>query len=109
MSSLRHLPQDLASLSLSKDEIVLPLAEAIRAIDVLTANGISILGWEGWLKYSDGRVGHGNAPQGTASLDGCPLARAATLCKETISQSAGEWEAENNGSENALYFSITVA
>lgn len=44
------------------------MREALEAIDIFETLGLHILGWEGWVKCADGRVGHGSAPQGTASL-----------------------------------------
>ena len=69
MSGLSLLPEHLRKQSISADEIVLPMAAALDAIDVLETTGVLILGWEGWVRDMRGRVGHGSAPQGTTSLE----------------------------------------
>ncbi|MFT0635344.1 hypothetical protein ACMFY5_24975, partial [Pseudomonas sihuiensis] len=67
MNPLDLLPVQLRERSISQSEIVLPLTQALEAIDLLESQGIQILGWEGWVKDKQGRIGHGNAPQGTMS------------------------------------------
>ena len=107
MPKITLLPHQITAKSISKDEIVLPIAEALEAIDFMTSNDIRILGWEGWLKASDGRVGHGNAPQGTSSLEGLTVQEAAQLCKETIKKEFLLWKKENTETTDELYFCIT--
>jgi hypothetical protein len=109
MSDLSLLPADLVAKSISEDEIVLPLTEALQAIDHLEANGQLILGWEGWIKTADGRVGHGNAPQGTVSLADRTVKKAAQLCRETILEDKATWSNEHAGLTDELYFCITVS
>ena len=68
LGQLALIPPHLARKSISDLEIVLPMPEALEAIDFLESKDVQILGWEGWVKSMDGRVGHGSAPQGTVSL-----------------------------------------
>jgi hypothetical protein len=105
---LNLLPEELASRSISPREIVLQLRDALEAIDILEKKGILILGWEGWVKGKDGRVGHGSAPQGTGSLDALSVHEAAEVCRRTMPQDAAVWEAENEGTTDELLFCITV-
>jgi len=44
--------------SLSDHEIVLPYPSVMKIIDRLPDFGLRLLGWEGWLLYPDGQVGH---------------------------------------------------
>jgi hypothetical protein len=108
MSALELLPARIAEKSISQQEIVLPMTEALEAIDLLEAKGLLILGWEGWVKTADGRVGHGSAPQGTVSLENLSVEAAAQYCRETIPQDAAHWLAENPETTDALHFCITV-
>jgi hypothetical protein len=52
------LPIDLRERSLSKNEIVLNYFDVFKAIEILRSNNWSILGWEAWIKYSNGKFGH---------------------------------------------------
>lgn len=108
MNALALLPESIASKSISKREVVLPITEALEAIDLFESKGLLILGWEGWVKTKDGRVGHGNAPQGTVSLEELSVSAAAQLCRETIPQEAARWIDENSGTTDELHFCITV-
>lgn len=47
MSDLDLLPKQLAEKSISEQEIVLPVSEALEAIDFLESIGQVILGWGG--------------------------------------------------------------
>src|SRR5689334_16067045 len=103
MSALELLPGRFAEKSISQQEIVLPLTEALEAIDLLEARGLLILGWEGWVKTADGRVGHGSAPQGTVSLENLSVEAAAQCCRETMPQEAAVWLANNPETTDALH------
>ena len=101
------LPERLTELSISPREVVLPESAALAAVDVAEAAGVLILGWEGWVKAVDGRVGHGSAPQGTVSLDCLTVAEAAALCRSTIPRAAEAWRAEHPESTDQLHFCLT--
>ncbi|WP_156966087.1 hypothetical protein [Paraburkholderia bannensis] len=108
MQQLQILPPDLARRSISRKEIVLPLEAALAVVDWCVINQIPILGWEGWMQSADGRVGHGNAPQGTASLEGLSLQDAADICRRTIGAAALEWTETYPETTDRLHFCITV-
>lgn len=108
MSALALLPDRLQKKSISRREIVLPLTEALEAIDLLESQRVLVLGWEGWVKDREGRVGHGSAPQGTASLQSLSVKAAAQVCRETIPSDAAQWAEENLGTTDELHFCITV-
>jgi hypothetical protein len=107
-TALQLLPENLASRSISSREIVLPLKEALEAISILEKSGKPIAGWEGWVKTKDGRVGHGNAPQGTVNLSNLPVHEAAEFCRHTMQQESILWQTQNNGSTDELHFCITM-
>lgn len=87
---------------------VLPLNAAIEAVAYCTLNQIHILGWEGWIQTQDGRVGHGNAPHGTVSLEGLSIADAAEFCRNTIRAAAQEWSENQPKTTDRLHFCITI-
>lgn len=103
------LPKELSSKSLSTREVVLPLKDALRAIEILDAAGFHILGWEGWVKTVDGRVGHGNAGQYATTLpDGITSTEAVTATKNGIVEDALNWSSENVATTDTIYFCITA-
>jgi len=106
---LEILPPEIVRRSISRREIVLPLDVAIAAVDWCATNKIHILGWEGWVQSADGRVGHGNAPQGTTSLDDVSVLDAADFCRQTIRAAALEWTQRYPETTDRLHFCITVA
>ena len=108
MMQLQALPRELALQSISQREIVLPLNAAIAAIDHFANHQIQILGWEGWIQSSDGRVGHGNAPQGTTSLEHLTIAEAADFCRRAITAAATAWLESCAGTTDRLYFCVTI-
>jgi hypothetical protein len=108
MSGLDLLPKHLVEKLISEQEIVLPIFEAIEAINILESKGYLVLGWEGLVKTSSGVTGHKNAPQGTISLEGLSVASAAQLCRETIKTEAAQWHISNVGTKDELHICITV-
>lgn len=108
MDPLRFLPISLRERSISKREIVLPLEAALQALETLERQGVQILGWEGWVKCADGRVGHGSAPQGTVSLSHMSASEAAAFCRSTMRSDAAQWAIDNPATTDQLHFCITV-
>jgi hypothetical protein len=106
-SDLALLPPDLAVRSLSADEIVLPPADVAPALAAVRARGHRVLGWEGWLRHPDGRVGHSARHQGTVDLSALPPDAAAAVCAETAARAAAEAAAEPEAGE--LYVCLAVA
>jgi hypothetical protein len=106
--SLELLPPKIMALSISQREIVVPLKEALEIVGIMESKGILILGWEGWVKTEDGRVGHGSAPQGAVSLEEYSVEAAAEICRKTIKEDSAVWESENIGLNEKLHFCITV-
>ena len=105
----RLLPADFARRSLSDREIVLTYVDALAAIEHLSHAGRRILAWEGWLRWTDGRVGHSEKHQGTVCLSGMTASQAAAFCRETIALAQAEWDRAPASPGATLYFCITVA
>lgn len=88
---------------------MLPLADALLAIDFLEAAGFHVLGWEGWVKTVDGRVGHGSAGRyASVSLDQLSPPEAASFTRRGITEDAARWSDENVDAAEALHFCITA-
>jgi hypothetical protein len=109
------LPDELMTKSLSDKDIVLPYEAALCAIDLLAASGWALLGWEGWLKYPDGRVGHSARHQGTVSLEkqageswGAYVQRSSEFCKRTVMENQEEWNRSPEAADSELYFCLTI-
>lgn len=102
------LPKEITSKSISDKEIVLPLREALLAIDIFEQSNVHILGWEGWVKTSDGRIGQACALQGTASLQDLSVSNAAQLCKQTLKEDYDQWCKKHPSSHDQIHFCITV-
>jgi len=58
--------ESLQQYSASTRELVLPLLQAIEAIELMEQLKIPVLGWEGWVRRPDGQIGHSALHQGTA-------------------------------------------
>ena len=101
------LPQRFQALSAPAFEIVLPHIEALEALDLLERNGVKILGWEGWLRHSDGSIGHSARAQGTADLSGVQPADAYRLCRETLAAAHRAQQDDPERPDSDLLFCIT--
>lgn len=107
---------DLQQHSLSDRELVLPLPEALAALEALASSRVPVLGWEGWIRYPDGRVGHSRQHQGSVSIDRDPgealidyVRRSIDLTRRTITLAQDSWDREPEIHGGQLYFCITPA
>ena len=100
------IPAELLSHSLSDREIVLKYPAVISIIRRLPEFGLRALGWEGWLRYPDGQVGHSSVHQGTVDLSDLPPEEAAEVCISTITQAHAEAMQQPGVAE--LYFCLTT-
>jgi hypothetical protein len=116
MDELDLVPERIRKLSLSDDELVLPLDAAIEAVELLEKEGFLILCWEGWLRYADGAVGHSLSYQGSREIRRRPdeaWADFSTRARQSFVQSATESlqkfviKPENPGAE--LYFCLVFS
>ena len=92
--------------SASTRELVLPLPQALSVVSLLQTSGAELLGWEGWLRYSSGALGHSTNHQGTAALAGTANDVAA-LIKSTMQQSDDEHNLNPEVPGSELLFCIT--
>ena len=93
----------LQQYSASHRELVLSLPKALEALAAYEAKGVKVQGWEGWLRYPDGRLGHSRVHQGTA---GGPWERPDLARTMQEAQAEHDREPERPGTE--LLFSITA-
>src|SRR5688572_14334894 len=114
VSIVSDLPSDLMQSSLSDRELVLRLPEALAALKALAAGNLPVLGWEGWIRYPDGRVGHSRQHQGSVSLDRDPgetmpdyVQRSVGFARTTIIAAQDAWDQEPEVPGGQLYFCIT--
>jgi hypothetical protein len=101
------LPYHLVSASASADELVLPFAESLEALDVIERNGGRIHGWEGWVRRADGSLGHSAKHQGTADLAEVSRDTAFVLCRKTIIEANREYTNAPEGVGSELLICIT--
>jgi hypothetical protein len=73
--------------SASTRELVLPFEVTLAALETLEASGARLLGWEGWLRQSNGSLGHSAEHQGTISLGGRDATQAFPLVRQTMRES----------------------
>ena len=93
--------------SASPRELVLAIVDAITALDLLERQGSHVLGWEGWLRYSDGHLGHSERYQGTTDLSALQSVAAFELCRRTMREAQEEFERSPERNARELLFCIT--
>jgi len=98
---------ELQAKSASSSELVLPLPEAIAALRLLEQSGDTLLGWEGWLRRPDGRLGYSARHQGTVDLSHMSPSEAYALAKSTMQQSQAEHDSSPEVPGSELLFYIT--
>ncbi len=100
--------EDIKSRSESKSEIVVCYMDAMELLYIFEQKSTQVLGWEGWLKYSNGTLGHSQKYQGTADLSSMSNASAIAFVKISIMQAFTEWNEQPEVSNAALLFCITT-
>ena len=108
-SDLALLPPELAARSASRWEIVLRYEDALGALEHLGTRGVRVLGWEGWLVYSDGRTGHSTRFQGTTDLGALAPEKAIEVCRATMAGAHIMSSANPEAPDAELQFCISVA
>jgi hypothetical protein len=93
--------------SASSSELVLPLSEALEALQLMAQSGVSVLGWDGWLRYPDGKLGHSQQHQGTASAPQLSQAELYAWFRSTMQDSQVEHHHNPEVSGSELLFCIT--
>lgn len=100
--------EDIKERSESPDELVVNYTDAMELLYIFEKESIQVLGWEGWLKYNNGSLGHSQKYQGTSDLSLMPNAPAIALVKSTIIQAHTEWKEQPEVSNASLLFCITT-
>lgn len=99
---------DLQQLSVSQNELVLPYPSAIEALRILEATGATLMGWEGWLRYPDGKLGHSDIHQGTTDISALSSPEAFIWAYTTMGLAQKEHELQNRTTGAKLLFCITA-
>lgn len=115
MTDIDLLPVEIKVKSLSDKEIVLNYEDSLKVLDILLSANLAFLGWEGWIKYLNGRVGHVSDYQGTISIEQEKeelwkhyQKRSYEGVKKTIEDSNKKWQNDSRSKEHQLYFCITT-
>ena len=115
MDEIDLLPKTLREQSLSDREVVLPYQEALQALDLFTVARRPLLGWEGWVKYPDGKHGHAPSGMGTTNIEQetgevweAYVHRSARFCRETIKAEQQLWDTDSTHASVKLYFCLTA-
>jgi len=108
VSDLSYLPSDITGRSLSTLELILPLADAERAIEHIGKSGRRLESWEGWVKFVDGSRTHSLRHPGSFVLP-TDAERAAEVTLESIRKAQSVWDRAPEYPGAALYFCLTVA
>lgn len=94
--------------SASERELVVDHADAMKVLRLCEAHSIPVLGWEGWLEYGNGTLGHSQQHQGTADLSELSQNSVLELCRTTIERSYAEWQQKPETGSARLLFCITT-
>ena len=99
---------NLQQYSASTRELVLPLSQALEAIELMEQLKIPVFGWEGWLRLPDGRIGHSALHQGTAVE--CAITKFSEYAwlKRTIRESYDLHQSNPEAPSTELLFCITI-
>jgi putative component of membrane protein insertase Oxa1/YidC/SpoIIIJ protein YidD len=105
---MASLSSKLSLQSQTQDQIVLPEAQALQAIQQLHEKGFHILGWHAWIQTTDGVIEQHPTRQNPDELAKLPRKQAAETCKHSIQQYAQQWAQEHPNTTNQLYFCLRV-
>lgn len=100
--------EDIRRRSKSASEVVVSYTDAVELLNIYKQKDIKVLGWEGWIEYSDSTLGHSLNHQGTADISEMDSASANALVKSTIMQACKEWKENPEAEEAELLFCITT-
>ena len=100
--------EDIKNRSESKSEIVVCYTDAMELLYIFESQSTQVLGWEGWLKYQNGTLGHSLKYQGTTDLSLMPTSSAIALVKSSIMQAHSEWQEKPEVVNADLLFCITT-
>lgn len=100
--------EEIINRSAVEDEIVVGYADAMELLRILRGKTARVLGWEGWVKYADGSLGHSQEHQGTVDLSSMSRESAIMLSESTITLANKEWQDNPEISNAELLFCITT-
>ncbi len=100
--------EDIENRSEFTDEVVVNYTDAMELLYIYEKNNVKVLGWEGWVKESNGSLSHSQKYQGTTDLSHMPVSSAIALTKSTIMQVHTEWEEKPEVNNAELLFCITT-
>lgn len=100
--------EDIKARSESADELVVNYTDAMELLYLFKQNSTKVLGWEGWVKHSDGSLGHSQRYQGSTNLSSMPNESAIALIGSSIMQAHTEWEEQPEVKGARLLFCITT-
>ena len=103
-----HNIEEIKKRSISTNELVVEYMDAMDALEIFHDMGVKVLGWEGWLSYRNGSVGHSLRHQGTTDLSHIPSMAAIALAKATIMQAHTEWQESPEVPDAELFFCISL-
>jgi len=102
------IPRRIIQASASSSELVLPALQALELVDLAISSGEHILGWEGWLRYPDGRLGLSLRIQGTVPLEALSAVESCDLVSNTIREALAQWSQDPHPDRAELLFCITL-
>ena len=103
---MNSLPIELAARSLSPDELVLSADDAMDALVHFAESGVHVLGWEAWIRYADGTVGHPPTVIGSVDLSADP--DPIGFCRDTIREEKARWDEDEHPDGREMYFCIAI-
>jgi hypothetical protein len=80
-----------------------------EALEIFARARRRVLGWEGWIRTPDGRVGHGDAPMGCEDLSAFNDQEAIAICRQTIDAAHSAWNGSVAHPGAELLFCIALA
>ena len=96
------LPPEMRVKSADEHEIVLPLEDALHAIEILKKKGHERIGWEGWVQHADGTIGCASPIIGTTDMF------PADHCIETMRPAQAEWDQDVARRGQKLLFCLFI-
>jgi hypothetical protein len=100
------LLRQLQEHSASPRELVLVYDDVLKALDQLANLGVTLFGWEGWLRFKNGEFGHSVQHQGMSDLSQLSTDETYAICRKTIVKAQTEHWLNPEVPETELLFCI---
>jgi hypothetical protein len=100
--------EEIKKRSVTEHELVVDYSDVMELLHIFEKSNIQVLGWEGWLVYQDGSLGHSQQHQGTVDLSDLKNISAIEFVKSTIMQAKSEWDQKPEVNSVALLYCITT-